>query len=628
MLDDTTATIWVFDLDARRVIRQLQLDPPAVDLAGQGGSVLVAVADRAQPLLRLAARRQPEPLAVPALALVGVAPDAVAARVAGDAAGHIWMLWRSPDGRSWAVPALDDRLAHPIGPFTGATDIELDGEGRIVVAGPPGADLRVFVPVDGVESEQPPLRARNSDGRGIVRTPDGRIGFWTAAGMRLAVAARLVYSATGQVDLFELDGRDYQRRWGRVFVDACIPDGTSVRVSFVTADEEPGPTSVDGPSVVRTVPANIDPADPRVPLAEPPLVSIDLAPRLSAADGQILHRREVGGDVPWAPPMVASDGSVLPFETYEGLVSAPPGRWLWMRLELTGTTALTPRIRAVRVEYPGSDWLGRLPRAYSADPDSADFLFRYLSLMDGELNDMDARAEQRDLVLDPFGAPVEMLPWVASLIGLTLDERWSDAARREMLAEAICLFRRRGTLGALTRMLEIYLGVAPVIVESWRLRGTGGAVVGGSDPSSAFATPAGLANSVVGFGMRVGGAVGDQDPTVLGGGSIDDAFTTHAHRFTVIIPRLLDDTQLQTVADLLDLHRPGAHPLRPVHGGRRHACGHGSARAAHLGGRPERRVARARGGGSVLGTDAVIGRPAQGLRPGGSRLGVDSRMDT
>ena len=140
---------------------------------------------------------------------------------------------------------------------------------------------------------------------------------------------------------------------------------------------------------------------------------------------------------------------------------AEPGRWLWIRLELTGTPPSRPQIRAVRVEYPGTDWLGRLPRTYSSDPASADFLFRYLSLMDGELNDLDARAEQRDLVLDPFGAPAEMLPWVASLVGLTLDERWSEAARRQMLAEVICLFRRRGTLGALTRMLEIYLGVGP-----------------------------------------------------------------------------------------------------------------------------------------------------------------------
>ncbi len=564
---------------------------------------------------------------MPSAALVGVDAAAVPARVAADPAGHIWMLWRAPDGSSWAVPAQDDRTTRPIGPLTGATDLELDGDGRIVVAGPPGADLRVFVPVEGVESEQPPLRARNYDGRGIVRTPDGRIGFWTPAGMRLAVAARLVYSARGQVDLFELDGRDYQRRWGRIFVDACIPDGTSVRVSFVTADDEPGVGAVDGPSVVRTLPANVDPSDPRVPAPEPPLVAVDLAPRLDATS-QVLHRREVGGDVAWAPPMLASDGTTLPFETYEGVVSAPPGRWLWLRLELTGTTALTPRVRAVRVEYPGTDWLARLPRAYSADPGSTDFLFRFLSLMDGELNDMDARAEQRELVLDPHGAPAEMLPWVASLIGLTLDERWSEAARRQVLAEAICLFRRRGTLGALTRMLEIYLGVAPVIVERWRLRGVGGALVGGSDPTSPYATGAGLANSVVGFGMRVGGAVGDQAPDVVGGGSVDDAFTTHAHRFTVVIPRLLDDEQRQTVADLLDLHRPAhtLYDLCTVGAGMRVGMGLHVQLTSVVG--PSAGWRELEVGGSVLGADAVIGRPQQGLRPGGSRLGIDSRTDT
>jgi phage tail-like protein len=227
---------------------------------------------------------------------------------------------------------------------------------------------------------------------------------------------------------------------------------------------------------------------------------------------------------------------------------------------------------------------------FSEDPAGADFFFRYLSLPDGELADLDARAASRDLLLEPFGAPAEALSWVASLFGLALDERWSEASRRQLLAEVTCLWRRRGTLGALTRMLEIFLGVRPVIVESWRLRALGGGAVGG-----------GLA----------------QDP-----------FRRYAHRFSVIIPRLLDEDQLQCVADLLDRYRPAhtLYDLCTVGAGMRVGLGLHVELTSMIG--PSAGWRQLEIGGGGLGTDAVIGRPHQGIRPGDSRLGVDTRTDT
>src|SRR5208283_6190987 len=110
---------------------------------------------------------------------------------------QICILWRSAAGRSWAVPAAGPAAAGPshapLGPFTWASGSALDGEGNVVIAGPPGDDFRSITP-GGVSAENPPLDARNYDGRGITPTPDGRIGYWTSRGFRLAVAARLAYA--------------------------------------------------------------------------------------------------------------------------------------------------------------------------------------------------------------------------------------------------------------------------------------------------------------------------------------------------------------------------------------------------------------------------------------------------
>ena len=583
VLDGATGTIWVFDLGTRVAFRHVWLASAATGLASAGPAVLVAAADRGVPLFRLGARRAPVPVPVPPAALGAVGTDALPIAVACGGAERIWMLWRSPSGDSWAVPVADDRGSGALGPFPWASGIALDGDGDVVIAGPPGDDFRSFAPAAGVSAENPPLDARGYDGRGIVRTPDGPIGYWTDQGFRLAVAARLVYASCGHVDVFELDAGDYQQRWGRVFIDACIPDGTSVEIACVTADDEPGIYAANGDSIPRVVPANVDPANPDVPLATPPLVAADLAPALATTHP--LRYREVGREVPW---LRRSPGDA--FETYEGIVNAEPGRYLWVRLVLRGNTALSPQIRAVRIEHPGTDWMARLPEVFSEDPAGADFLFRYLSLPDGELADLDSRAASRDLLLEPFGAPAEALSWVASLFGLALDERWSEASRRQLLAEVTCLWRRRGTLGALTRMLEIFLGVRPVIVESWRLRALGGGAVGG-----------GLA----------------QDP-----------FRRYAHRFSVIIPRLLDEDQLQCVADLLDRYRPAhtLYDLCTVGAGMRVGLGLHVELTSMIG--PSAGWRQLEIGGGGLGTDAVIGRPHQGIRPGDTRLGVDTRTDT
>jgi phage tail-like protein len=66
---------------------------------------------------------------------------------------------------------------------------------------------------------------------------------------------------------------------------------------------------------------------------------------------------------------------------------------------------------------------------------------------------------------DPKYAPADMLPWLASWIGLNLDERWPEDRRRLMLSSAVTLFRRRGTKRGLQEYLEVFTGRKPQIIE-------------------------------------------------------------------------------------------------------------------------------------------------------------------
>jgi phage tail-like protein len=234
------------------------------------------------------------------------------------------------------------------------------------------------------------------------------------------------------------------------------------------------------------------------------------------------------------------------------------------------------------------------------------FLRRYLAMFAGQLQDLSRRAENRDILLNPAATAPEALPWLASFLGMTLDERWSIESRRTVIAEAIDLWKRRGTIQGLTRFVEIVAGVRPIIIEKYRMRG--GGMVGNPDAPGS--------SSILGAGFRVGGAVGVSEDAA----PADDAFETHAHRFTMLLPGVLDEADLAMLDDLLELHRP-AHTLFDM-------CSIGAGmrvgRGLHVG--ISSAIGRTGGftqlqiGNSALGRGAIVGRPQTGIRPGASRL--------
>jgi phage tail-like protein len=445
-----------------------------------------------------------------------------------------------------------------------------------VIARSPGQSFLRWVRGDGPGGfdEAPGLRARGYDGLGVVRAPEGRgIAYWSAGGPRLAVRAPVDYLRDGTVTTYALDAGAPAVRWGRLFVDACIPEETRVHARFLTAE---------------------DPDDPGALALAPP--------------ARQLHRRESGRELPWVRPS-ADDA----FETYEAPIIAEPGRFLWVTLELSGNGRATPRVRSLRAERPGHDLVGRLPRSFSRDPAAGEFLERYLALADGLLSDLGGRSDQRAALISAAGAPAEALGWLAGFLGLVLDDRWPEAVRRRVIEEGPWLLRFRGTKPGLERLLELIVGRQVIILERWRLRGLAGARLEGRDPGPGAA--------VVGGGLRVGGAVGAAEAEPVD----DDVFASHAHRFAVLVPALLTDEQVGMVTHALDLHRP-AHTLFEL-------CTLGSGmsvgRGLHLGllstiGRTGGFESIVTGRTPVGG--GIVGRPAIGTTVGSASVGGDARV--
>ena len=107
---------------------------------------------------------------------------------------------------------------------------------------------------------------------------------------------------------------------------------------------------------------------------------------------------------------------------------------------------------------------GTSPDAHAWD-DPGNFLSRYLAIFESILLPLEWTVTRFDLFLGAQSAPAAFLPWLESWFGLVIDATWEEPERRTLLAEAITLFAQRGTPGALSRVLEIYTGATPTIVE-------------------------------------------------------------------------------------------------------------------------------------------------------------------
>lgn len=70
------------------------------------------------------------------------------------------------------------------------------------------------------------------------------------------------------------------------------------------------------------------------------------------------------------------------------------------------------------------------------------------------------------MYFDPRTCPAPFLPWLASWLGLTFNPHWPEARRRRLLAQAMDLYRWRGTHYGLIRMIEVCTGLTPVIIEN------------------------------------------------------------------------------------------------------------------------------------------------------------------
>lgn len=108
-----------------------------------------------------------------------------------------------------------------------------------------------------------------------------------------------------------------------------------------------------------------------------------------------------------------------------------------------------------------SNWMQYLPEVF----DEFEFMGRFLLIFESVASPLFWTIDNFDLYLSPEVMPAEWIQWISGWFDLlVLPELHIDKQRR-IIEQLGWLFLRRGTPSGLERLLELYFGVTPIIIE-------------------------------------------------------------------------------------------------------------------------------------------------------------------
>lgn len=307
---------------------------------------------------------------------------------------------------------------------------------------------------------------RHRDGQPRTLNPEGPLRLYRLAQARFPTRGRATLSQV-------LDAGAPDTLWDVLRLDACLPAGCTLGVAVQCGDDR---------ATLTDEAWHEQPAPLRLPQAS----ELPFAP--AAAHALAAH-----------PDHPAGLHEVL-LQRRDGAVRELRGRYLRLRLTLTGDGRHSPAVFSVRLWHPRQSWQTRyLPEHFhqaarptptlataTAEPEpanGADLRERLLASFEKLLTPLEDRIAASEVLLDPAATPDTHLAWLASFVGTDMPRHWPTRRQRRWIASQGLLQPRRGTyhglLSALDLLTDGAVALGQVIpVEHFRLRRTMATLLG------------------------------------------------------------------------------------------------------------------------------------------------------
>jgi len=273
-------------------------------------------------------------------------------------------------------------------------------------------------------------------------------------------------------------------------------------------------------------------------------------------------------------PPFSAEWQTMPADINDLFIGGPPALSLWIGAYFSGDGRSTPVVSQIRVEYDHRSYLSYLPAIYRRPSPGGDFLLRFLSLFESFFNEAEWNIAKLPALFDPQATPEVFLAWLASWLGLQLNEDWSVTQKRQAIANAYASYAKQGTVQGLRQAVKALTGVDVILEEP--LLNTNWWALPIPDQSTCASSQVGTdtqwraeENSILGYttmlaaeqpqGAVVGtSAVLDRSHLITDAEFGEPLFSEVAHQFSVLVYRsqLSCDQTLARLKDVIEQEKP------------------------------------------------------------------------
>ena len=258
-------------------------------------------------------------------------------------------------------------------------------------------------------------------------------------------------------------------------------------------------------------------------------------------------------DDEWTEPVTVMG----PYDgAWDALITSPPGQFLWLRLQLVGSSNAEGVVHWITIDYPRNTSLRLLPAVFSSAEGGRDLNEQLMAFFDAMHSGVLDEIRELASVIDPRTTDAktkrDFLSWLAAWLDVDIFRSWPVGRRRAVVAHAGELFRLRGTPRGIKLFVELATGRQIEIVEQCYTRDWWFASTGLLGCSVLFG-PVIASRARLDGSSRIGSDVINSTPSPY-----LDPFRSKANAFCVFVLSLgaCDDMQIATIRCIIEAEKP------------------------------------------------------------------------
>lgn len=145
------------------------------------------------------------------------------------------------------------------------------------------------------------------------------------------------------------------------------------------------------------------------------------------------------------------------------------GRYLWICMEFINYNSDVIEISKLKLEITGMSFVEHLPQIYRGGNKKDSFLSRFLFIFQSLYMDLNDEIDGMPRLFAPDQVDEKFLNWLAQWFSIEDVYIWGEEKLRILLKNIVELYRIKGTKESIKKIIEIYLGEVPVIVEQFEV---------------------------------------------------------------------------------------------------------------------------------------------------------------